>query len=591
MEPSVQENQTHAVTVMPSRSMMSWQPDELRQRIAQEKELRQIVIEYYRSEMKPDVHYYTMGDGQKPSITKEGGLNLCSLFNVVPHPDDPVETYFDDGHLAVRQRVRLYNQAGAEMAIGDGYCTTRESKYAYRWSFASDVPAHLDKGTLRKRTVGRTQKYTQYRVPNEELADLYNTVTKMAFKRGLTAASLCLPLVSELFTQDLDETNGNGEPVHVTGSDLEEPPQDAPPPNKPLRTPQAQALQQLWATITRHQIPHERVRAWFGDAGVSSTKTLTLEQLQQYIAYVEENGAEAFPERSEDQTWHEPDETLNDGIDSTPPTTHSSASASSTRSTISSGAQHPVPTAETQQQTTTMSSPSPHSAKSSQLEGSSHQAASSKSSLPAESATVSQETKSSTRSRERRDTSKKSSTSDTESSSTLQSGNPMKSQNSETDYEDMSNLPKSDEKSLSSDSDSDPLFPPGTSVEGVKSTDGHSVSSEGASDFVTPLQRFTGLAEAVILPIDHEERRQALSLAIAKSCFKVDSWLQIPALLSVTPLPDDDALSLDIFEAICHRIQSQGMPQPDQSGGFLGWARSEKQRYLKTRVPKQEATP
>jgi hypothetical protein len=29
---------------------------------------------------------------------------------------------------------------------------------------------------------------------------------KMAYKRAIVAAALCLPLVSELFTQDLEET-------------------------------------------------------------------------------------------------------------------------------------------------------------------------------------------------------------------------------------------------------------------------------------------------------------------------------------------------------------------------------------------------
>lgn len=42
-------------------------------------------------------------------------------------------------------------------------------------------------------------------MPNEDAADQYNTVLKMAEKRSLVDAGLKLPLVSELFTQDLEE--------------------------------------------------------------------------------------------------------------------------------------------------------------------------------------------------------------------------------------------------------------------------------------------------------------------------------------------------------------------------------------------------
>jgi hypothetical protein len=183
--------------------LSSWSPNELRAMVSQEIELRSIVVEYYRSQMKASKHFYTLQSGQKPALSKEGALNLCSLFKVRISADDPNETYHDDGHYTVRYRIHLISmRSGEAVADGDGSCSTRESKYAYRWVKESDIPGALDKTTLSKRS---NQWGAQYRIPNQDLADHYNTVLKMAYKRSIVAASLCLPLVSELFTQDLEE--------------------------------------------------------------------------------------------------------------------------------------------------------------------------------------------------------------------------------------------------------------------------------------------------------------------------------------------------------------------------------------------------
>lgn len=183
--------------------LSAWSPDELRTMVAQEIELRTIVVDYYRSQMTPNHHYYTLQEGQKPALGKEGALNLCSLFKVRVSAEDPHEVYNDDGHYTVRYRVHLVSmRSGEVVADGEASCSTRESKYAYRWIKERDLPDSLDTTTLAKRS---NQWGTQYRVPHPDLADHYNTVLKMAFKRAIVAAALCLPLVSELFTQDFEE--------------------------------------------------------------------------------------------------------------------------------------------------------------------------------------------------------------------------------------------------------------------------------------------------------------------------------------------------------------------------------------------------
>lgn len=186
-----------------------WTPESLKAAVEREKQLRETMIDYYKSVMRNGHHYYRMTerDEDKPSLTKEGALNLNSLFKVKAMLAEPQETYHTDGHYTVRYRVDLVSSTTGEVvATGDGLCTTRESKYAYRWAFASEISSDVDREKLVKRErQSKTGKpYTQYKLPNPDLADCYNTCLKISLKRALVDATLKLPLVSELFTQDLE---------------------------------------------------------------------------------------------------------------------------------------------------------------------------------------------------------------------------------------------------------------------------------------------------------------------------------------------------------------------------------------------------
>ena len=270
-----------AITVQPC----GWSPDELRAMVAQEIELRAIIVDYYRSQMVSSKHYYTLQAGQKPALSKEGALNLCSLFKVCVSAQPPCEQFHADGHYSVRYRVHLVSmRSGDVIADGDASCSTRESKYAYRWVKATDVPAFLDTAAL----TSRKGRYgIQYRIPTPDLADHYNTVLKMAYKRAIVAAALCLPLVSELFTQDLEE-------AHLAAHASTDDAQSATPDQATPQQATPQQLKQLWSRIHQCSIDAEAFRVYLADLGLSSTKQLSPEQLQQCLNEIDARQGDAF---------------------------------------------------------------------------------------------------------------------------------------------------------------------------------------------------------------------------------------------------------------------------------------------------------
>jgi hypothetical protein len=178
-------------------------PESLRTEIARQKQMTEIMVEYVRDNMKDGHHYYSFNEGGKPALTKDGAYTICRLLKVIPGPVDVEIIREEGGHFTVVSHAKLFNQDMVEIASSRGSCSTRESKYAYRWVGDKNLPDDVDKATLKSRSgTGKYGKYTQYQLPNPDLADLENTIIKMSEKRATVGAVNKLPLVSELFAND-----------------------------------------------------------------------------------------------------------------------------------------------------------------------------------------------------------------------------------------------------------------------------------------------------------------------------------------------------------------------------------------------------
>lgn len=171
----------------------------------------------------------------KPTLLKAGAEKLCLVFRLAPR--FTVRETWNGDHLTVESTCTLYHiPTGQQRGEGMGSCSTRESKYAFRKAsrVCPECAAEaIIKGKpeygggwvcfQKKGGCGAkfniddpaiTEQEEGARAANPDLADVYNTVLKMANKRSLVAATLITTGASDIFTQDLEDLRArNPEPT------------------------------------------------------------------------------------------------------------------------------------------------------------------------------------------------------------------------------------------------------------------------------------------------------------------------------------------------------------------------------------------
>jgi len=202
-------------------------------RMAWMTEMRPVMRQYIEQHMDPARHMYSfennrytplsratlgemLAEGKKPALNQDGVHNLLSLFDCYADVADVLEERDTEQFYHCRVTVRFISfSSGKCIGVGTGSCTTRESKYAYRWLYTSEIPKGTDRSLLKSRTfTGRNgNEYTRYRMDNEDIADQEPNVLQMAIKRAKSSGVKALPLVSEMFATlgDPDEEKVEGD--------------------------------------------------------------------------------------------------------------------------------------------------------------------------------------------------------------------------------------------------------------------------------------------------------------------------------------------------------------------------------------------
>ena len=196
--------------------------------------------------MEEGVHYGTIPGTPKPTLYKAGAEKLNLLFRLDPQYQS-TEHYVGE-HLTVKSVCTLWHiPTGQRFGSGEGSCSTRESKYAWRFTKrvcptcaaeaiskskaeygggwycnrkAGGCGASFKPGSEGAKAVDSQREVGK--IPNPDLADQYNTVLKMANKRALVAAVLNCTAASDVFTQDLEDEEPEAGPAAA----------EAPPPRQ-----------------------------------------------------------------------------------------------------------------------------------------------------------------------------------------------------------------------------------------------------------------------------------------------------------------------------------------------------------------------
>jgi hypothetical protein len=154
----------------------------------------------------------------------------------------------DGKHFNITVVMSLYGRDNDVLwGQGVGSCTTMEKKYRYRttWVEREEVPKEywktrnkaLLKGMVTKKINGTWMLCEAKKTENEDVAEVWNTVVKMAKKRALVDAVLTIAGVSDLFTQDIEEFSEHEQ--NTQEDDVETPPESsgkAPQEQKPATT-------------------------------------------------------------------------------------------------------------------------------------------------------------------------------------------------------------------------------------------------------------------------------------------------------------------------------------------------------------------
>jgi len=188
----------------------------------------------YKTVMQKNLHFGVIpGTGNKDTLLKPGAEKILIMFQLVAKIDSENIIDIPGGHRECRHIIGVYHKQSLTLwGQGTGSCSTMESKYRYR-NAKLVCPECKQEAIIKgkeefgggwicwKKQGGCGQKFSTGfsditnqnvgKVENPDLADQYNTVQKMSYKRALVAAVISATGISDIFNQDLEESHSNGQ--------------------------------------------------------------------------------------------------------------------------------------------------------------------------------------------------------------------------------------------------------------------------------------------------------------------------------------------------------------------------------------------
>lgn len=165
---------------------------------------------FVRTVMAPGIDYGSIPGTEKPTLFQPGAQKLAEVYGFAHRFEDVTVTEdWDRPFFMYRKRcVLTLRRDGRYIGDGIGSCNSREDRYAWRWVFANEVPSGVDREKLKAKEFASKRSgttYVKYRVPNEDICSLVNTIEKMACKRSYIHAVISVTRSAGVFTQDLED--------------------------------------------------------------------------------------------------------------------------------------------------------------------------------------------------------------------------------------------------------------------------------------------------------------------------------------------------------------------------------------------------
>jgi hypothetical protein len=200
--------------------------------------------------MVEGIDYGMIPKTDKRCLFKPGAEKLCDIFGlskrveVVSRRED-----FEQGIFHYEVRATLLSKAtGMIEAEGVGACNSRENKYK-----------------------------------NQDACNIANTILKMAKKRAIIDATLTATRSSDLFTQDIDDSDGKSRAKRSAKSDSRNIATDN---GEPATKRQ---ISYIFSVMSDRRIPVETARADMERRyGVSESRSLTKVQAGDFISYLKD---------------------------------------------------------------------------------------------------------------------------------------------------------------------------------------------------------------------------------------------------------------------------------------------------------------
>lgn len=171
--------------------------------------------------LKSDHDYGVIPGCKKPTLLKPGAEKILILFALTSEYEIiSQEEDYKNGFFQYMIKCVL-SKNGYKITEGVGSCNSYETKYRWRWVQEKDLPPGSDKSMLASRINRYNSK--EYRIDNDEICSIANTILKMAKKRAQVDAVLTVASLSEIFTQDIEDMPSldNG---HASNSRAADPP-------------------------------------------------------------------------------------------------------------------------------------------------------------------------------------------------------------------------------------------------------------------------------------------------------------------------------------------------------------------------------